>query len=245
MSESAEELYSKRGKVILGPSSGTVGSGGVVNEVNGTRVPSVVEAGKSYIITFNSDDPEWANMSLLINPVFNRTPLQQLNSTTYIVKFTATGRERTIGINNSGPTSAKPLSYTNYTLYEYLPVISGNVLRPFMADKMYYRNQEVQKLYLGSRLLWEREGGLEEWSSNLSFALIPFTSYFDTTNPIPTYITPINIEEITINGELILKGEHIASVSGSRINLKSTLRDVSLGGQRYDAGSEVTIHYTT
>lgn len=153
MSESAKELYFKRGEVILGPDSGTVGLGQAVNTVNGTRVNSVVEAGKSYIITFNSDDPEWANMTLLINPGVIRTPLQQLNSTTYIVKFTATGAERGIGINNNRFSNG--LSYTNYTLYEYLPVISGNVLRPFVADKMYYRNQEVQKLYLGSQLVWE------------------------------------------------------------------------------------------
>lgn len=32
MSESAKELYSKRGKVILGPASGTVGVGELVRD---------------------------------------------------------------------------------------------------------------------------------------------------------------------------------------------------------------------
>lgn len=155
MSESAEELYSKRGKVILGSDHGTLIENRYRTIINGTRIDSVVEAGKSYIITFNSNDPEWANMSLYIAPEGIRTPLQQLNSTTYIVKFTATGTETGIGIYNSG--AGKGLSYTNYTLYEYQNQIKypDNVLRPFIADQMYYRNQEVQKLYLGSRLLWE------------------------------------------------------------------------------------------
>lgn len=109
-------------------------------------------------------------MTLLITPKYIRTPLQQLNSTTYIVKFTTTGAETGIGINNFRATSIGRLSYTNYTLYEYLPVISGNVLRPFKADKMYYRNQAVQKLYLGSRLLWELQS--EPAEAEATFTLV-------------------------------------------------------------------------
>ena len=152
MSESAKELSSKRGDIILGPAAeGSASDGKILSGIGVRRIDSFVEAGKSYIIAFNSNDSEWANMPLYRTPGNIRTPLKQFNSNTYIVKFTATGTETQIGIANSG--SSRPLSYTNYTLYEYKE--PDNVLRPFMADKMCYRNQEVQKLYLGSRLLWE------------------------------------------------------------------------------------------
>ena len=151
MSESAKEINSKRGDIILGSSQGSAPDGKYMAGIGSARIDSVVEAGKSYIITFNSNDSEWANMPLYRTPGNIRTPLKQFNSNTYIVKFTATGTETDIGIANLG--SSRPLSVTNYTVYEYKE--PDNVLRPFMADKMYYRNQEVQKLYLGSRLVWE------------------------------------------------------------------------------------------
>ena len=157
MSESAKELNSKRGDIILGPSEGSVSNGKFIPSIGGTRINSVVEAGKSYIIAFNSNDSEWANMPLYIsrNSGYIETPLKQFNSNTFIVKFTADGTERSIGIYNRD--AGRPLSFTNYTLYEYKE--PDNVFRPFMADKMYYRNQEVQKLYLGSQLLWELQTG--------------------------------------------------------------------------------------
>ena len=157
MSESAKELNSKRGDIILGPGKGSVSNGNFVAVIVSTRVDSVVEAGKSYIIAFNSNDSEWADMPLYISRSSGGIiiPLKQFNSNTYIVKFTADGTEKAIGISNSG--SGKTLSVAKYTVYEYKE--PDNVLRPFMADKMYYRSQEVQRLYLGSQLLWELKTG--------------------------------------------------------------------------------------
>lgn len=204
MSESAKELSSKRGDIILGPVDVSVPDGKFVSAIGGTRIDSVVEAGKSYIITFNSNDSEWANMPLYRAPGNIRTPLKQFNSNTFIVKFTADGTETSIGIANTG--SSRPLSATNYTVYEYKE--PDNVLRPFMADKMYYRNQEVQKLYLGSRLLWELPS--DPVVSEATFMLAG--RHFDKTRNTP-YITirkqdfanfgvdPLTVTAITVNGE--------------------------------------------
>ena len=204
MSESAKELSSKRGDIILGSAEGSVLDGKIASVIGGTRIDSVVEAGKSYIIAFNSNDSEWANMPLYRSPGNIRTPLKQFNSNTYIVKFTATGMEKGIGIANLG--SGKTLSITNYTVYEYKE--PDNVLRPFIADKMYYRSQEVQKLYLGSRLLWELKS--EPDVSEPTFTLVG--KHFDKSQNFP-YITirkkdftssgvnPTTVTAITVNGE--------------------------------------------
>lgn len=204
MSESAKELSSKRGDIILGPADGSVINGKFVSEIGGTRIDSVVEAGRSYIITFNSNDSEWANMPLYRTPGNIRTPLKQFNSNTYIVKFTADGTETGIGIANLG--SGRTLSVTNHTLYEYKE--PDNVLRPFMADKMYYRNQEVQKLYLGSRLLWELPS--EPTVSEPTFTLVG--RHFDKPQNLPYImirkkdfekfgVDPTTVTAITVNGE--------------------------------------------
>lgn len=204
MSESAKELNSKRGEIILGPTSGAVSEGNYVTIITGTRIDSVVEAGKSYIIAFNSDDPEWANMSLSAIPGSIRTPLKQFNSNTYIVKFTATGAETGIGIYNVG--TGKRLPYTYYTLYEYKE--PDNVLRPFLADEMYYRNQEVQKLYLGSRLLWELQS--ESTGSEATFMLVgrhgskpQFLPYISIgEKEFANFgVDPTTVTAITVNGE--------------------------------------------
>ena len=204
MSESAKELNSKRGDIILGSAEGSVLDGKIASVIGGTRIDSVVEAGKSYIIAFNSNDSEWANMPLYRSPGNIRTPLKQFNSNTYIVKFTATGMEKGIGIANLG--SGKTLSITNYTVYEYKE--PDNVLRPFIADKMYYRSQEVQKLYLGSQLVWELPS--EPTGSEATFTLVG--RHFDKLQNIPyimirkrdfenSGVDPTTVTAITVNGE--------------------------------------------
>lgn len=104
------------------------------------------------------------------------------------------------------------------------------------ADMIYFGNQEVQKVYLGSELVWEAT------TKVIEVEVYRYASIISSSVEISPSITPPELDEIDyimLDGNRI-EGDQIASISSVLITFNRALYSLGLGAVQ--PGVPVTIH---